>query len=134
MTRKKKAAASPALTRRELDIMSVLWERGEASATEVRDQVGENLAYTTVSTILRILERKGVVAYRPGPGKSHIYYPLLDREAAGGSVLDRLLARVYDHSPVRLLTHLVSREAVSKDDIRQMRELLAAAEKRKKGK
>lgn len=81
----------PQLTRRELDIMSVLWEKGEATVTEVRDRVDPDLAYTSVSTMIRTLELKGYVSHRRGEGKTHIYFPIVDAETAGESALGRVL-------------------------------------------
>ena len=60
------------LTQRELDIMSVLWELGEATVTEVRDRVDPNLAYTSISSMIRTLEIKGHVSHRRGEGKTHV--------------------------------------------------------------
>ena len=108
--------------------MGALWELGEATVTQVRERLDPGLAYTSVSTVLRLLEMKGMVGHRRGSGKTHVYHPLVDAETAGGSVLDRVLARVYRGSPVRLLAHLITRESVTEDDLRRMRELLDAAE------
>ena len=71
------------LTKRELDIMSVLWELGEATVAEVRDRVDPDLAYTSVSTMVRMLETKGYVGHKPGEGKAHVYFPRIDATAAG---------------------------------------------------
>ncbi|PYO45418.1 MAG: CopY family transcriptional repressor, partial [Gemmatimonadetes bacterium] len=56
------------LTQRELDIMSVLWELGEATVYEVRDRIDPDLAYTSVSSMIRMLEIKGYVSHRRGEG------------------------------------------------------------------
>ena len=63
------------LTPRELDIMSVLWELGEATVTEVRDRIDTELAYTGVSSMIRTLELKGYVAHRKGEGRTHLGPP-----------------------------------------------------------
>lgn len=115
----------PKLTQRELDIMSVLWEVGEATATEVRDAVNPSLAYTSISTMLRTLELKGFVSHRRGEGKTHVYFPVLAREAAGQSVLRRVLEKLYGGSPVKLLAHLVEHTALSDAELARMRRLLA---------
>ena len=75
------------LTKRELDIMSVLWELGEATVNEVRDRVDPNLAYTGISSMIRTLETKGYVSHRRGEGKTHVYFPVIGAEKAGESVL-----------------------------------------------
>lgn len=118
------------LTQRELDIMSVLWERGEATVTEVRDRVDPDLAYTSVSTMIRTLEMKGYVSHRKGEGKTHIYFPVIDAETAGESVLGRVLNKVYGGSPIKLLAHLVEQNRLSEKELERMRELLKKPRRR----
>ena len=122
------------LTPRELDIMSVLWELGEATVTEVRDRIDPGLAYTGVSSMIRTLELKGYVSHRRGEGRTHVYYPLIEREAAGESALARVLDKVYGGSPIKLLAHLVEQRQLSEKEIERMRELLEEkpAKKRRK--
>src|SRR5215213_6138879 len=112
------------LTQRELDIMSVLWELGEATANEVRERVDPSLAYTSISTMIRTLELKGYVSHRRGEGKTHVYFPVIDAETAGESALGRLLDKIYGGSPIKLLAHLVERRKLSEDELTRMRDLL----------
>ncbi|NUP71937.1 MAG: BlaI/MecI/CopY family transcriptional regulator, partial [Gemmatimonadaceae bacterium] len=105
------------LTQRELDIMSVLWELGEATVTEVRDQVDPALAYTSISSMIRTLELKGYVSHRRGEGKTHVYFPVVDAETAGESALSRLLEKVYGGSPIKLLAHLVDQTRLSEKEL-----------------
>jgi predicted transcriptional regulator len=119
------------LTQRELDIMSVLWELGEATVTEVRDRVDPNLAYTTISSMIRTLELKGYVSHRRGEGKTHVYFPAVDAETAGESALSRLLEKVYGGSPIKLLAHLVDQKRLSEKELTRMRELLKRPPKRR---
>ena len=120
------------LTQRELDIMSVLWDLGEATATEVRDRVDPNLAYTSISSMIRTLEMKGYVSHRRGEGKIHVYSPIIDSETAGESVLGRVLDKVYGGSPIKLLAHLVDQHRLSDKELTRMRNLLKRAPKRPK--
>ena len=62
--------------------MSVLWELGEATVTEVRDRDDSELAYTSISSMIRTLDLKGYVSHRRGEGKTHIYFPAIDPETA----------------------------------------------------
>ena len=119
------------LTKRELDIMSVLWELGEATATEVRDRVDASLAYTSISTMIRTLEMKGYVSHRRGEGKTHVYYPVIDQEMAGASALGRVLEKIYGGSPIKLLAHLVEQRRLSETELARMRALLKRSTKRK---
>jgi BlaI family penicillinase repressor len=117
------------LTQRELDIMSVLWELGEATANEVRERVDPSLAYTSVSTMIRTLEMKGYVSHRRGEGKSHVYYPVIDAEMAGESALGRVLDKIYGGSPIKLLAQLVEQRKLSDAELARMRELLKRSKK-----
>jgi predicted transcriptional regulator len=119
------------LTQRELDIMSVLWELGEATVTEIRDRVDPDLAYTSISSMVRTLELKRYVSHRRGEGKTHVYFPVIDSEAAGESALGRVLDKVYGGSPIKLLAHLVDRQRLSEKELERMRELLKKPAKRK---
>ena len=120
------------LTQRELDIMSVLWELGEATVTEVRDKVDPDLAYTSVSTMIRTLELKGYVSHRRGEGKTHVYFPLIDAQAAGETALGRVLDKIYGGSPLKLLAHLVEQRKLSDADLARMRDLLERSKKKKR--
>jgi BlaI family penicillinase repressor len=117
------------LTKRELDIMSVLWQLGEATVTEVRDRVDPNLAYTGISSMIRTLETKGYVSHRRGEGKTHVYFPVIEREAAGESALGRVLDKIYGGSPIKLLAHLVDQHRLSDKELARMRDLLKRPKK-----
>jgi predicted transcriptional regulator len=117
------------LTQRELDIMGVLWDRGEATVTEVRNEIDPDLSYTSISSMIRTLELKGYVSHRRGEGKTHVYFPVIDAEKAGESVLRRVLDKVYGGSPIKLLAHLMDQKRISQKDLARMRAIL----KKKKG-
>jgi predicted transcriptional regulator len=112
-----------AFTDRELDVMSVLWDLGNASVAEVRDRLADDLAYTTVLTILRTLEEKGYTGHTEA-GKAYRYHPLVERQDAGASVLRRLTRKLFKNSPELLLTHLVSDRGLGEDELRRMQKLL----------
>jgi predicted transcriptional regulator len=112
-----------AFTDRELDVMSVLWDLDSATVAEVRERLTDDLAYTTVLTVLRTLEQKGYVGHT-GEGRAHRYRPLVKREAAGRSALRRLVDKVFDGSPEMLLTNLVSDKNLTDEELRRLRRLL----------
>src|SRR5213083_96126 len=120
-----------AFTDRELDVMSVLWDLDSATVAEVRERLADDLAYTTVLTVLRTLEQKGYVGHT-GEGRAHRYRPLVKREAAGRSALRRLEDKVFDGSPELLLTQLVSDKNLSDEELRRLRKLLANRLREKK--
>jgi BlaI family penicillinase repressor len=119
------------LTKRELDIMGVLWELGEATVTEVRDRVDPDLAYTSISSMIRTLEMKGYVSHRRGEGKTHVYFPVIEPEKAGASALGRVLDKIYGGSPIKLLAHLMDQHKVSDKELARMRDLLKRPKKRR---
>ena len=119
------------LTQRELDIMGVLWELGEGTVTEVRDRVDPDLAYTSISSMIRTLELKGFVSHRRGEGKTHVYFPVIAPEAAGESALGRVLEKIYGGSPIKLLAHLVQQKRMSPKELERMRDLLKKAPKKR---
>jgi predicted transcriptional regulator len=112
-------------TDRELDVMAVLWDRGSATVAEVRERLPDDLAYTTVLSVLRTLEEKGHVGHRE-EGKAHRYIPLVERRVAGRSALARLIDTVFNGSPELLLTQLVSDRDLSDDQIKKLRRLMDA--------
>lgn len=115
----------PVFTDRELDVMGVLWDRGASTVAEVREHLTDDLAYTTVLTILRVLEEKGHVGHEE-EGRAYRYHALVAREEAGSSALRRMTRKLFGGSPEMLLTQLVADRSLSEDDLRRMRELLDA--------
>jgi len=112
-------------TERELDVMAVLWDRGASTVAEVRDRLSDELAYTTVLTVLRTLEEKGYVGHRE-EGKAYRYSALVERRTAGTSALRRMMRKLFKDSPELLLTQLVSDRDLSDEELRRMRRLLDA--------
>ena len=110
-------------TDRELDIMAVLWDLESATVTEVRDALHDDLAYTTVLTILRTLEEKGYVTHDE-EGRAHRYRPLVEKAAAEKSALGRLVKKLFKGSPELLLTQLVADRKLSAADLKRMRKLI----------
>jgi len=110
-------------TDRELDVMAVLWRRGSGTVNEVRDDLDDDLAYTTVLTILRTLEEKGFITHL-AEGKAHRYLPAVTQDLAGKSVLARMLDKVFAGSPEMLLTQLVNERDLDADDLLRLRKLL----------
>ena len=117
--------AEISFTERELDVMAVLWELGSGTVAEVRDRMSDDLAYTTVLTVLRTLEEKGYVGHEE-EGRAYRYFAAVEREAAGQSALRRVLGKLFAGSPELLLTQLVRERGVDPQALRRMRELLDA--------
>jgi len=114
------------LTDREADVMQVLWDHGPSVVNEVKDKLADELAYTTVLTILRTLEQKGYVKHEE-EGRVHRYFAAVKEQAARKSALQHLTGKLFKGSSELLFTHLVSDQKLSQDQIKRMRELLAEA-------
>lgn len=112
------------LADREAEIMEVLWDAGPSTVAEVKERVTDDLAYTTVLTILRTLENKGYVTHDP-EGKAHRYSALIERNDAQRSALRAMAEKFFKGSTAGLLTHLVADEQLKPADVKRLRELLA---------
>lgn len=111
------------LTPRETEIMNVLWDRGPSTVAEVRDALDDGSAYTTILTLMRVLEEKGIVARR-AEGKAHRYRALVRRDAARSRAVDGVLGQFFRGSAELMLTQLVARRDLDEDALRRLRTLL----------
>jgi len=118
------------LSGRELDVMNVLWEQGSATVSEVLDQLHDELAYTTVLTILQRLEGKGHVRHDPD-GKAHRYVPLVEREEAQDSAIQRMTRKLFLDSPGLLMSRLLRKGTLTEDQLLELRNLLDERLKKK---
>jgi predicted transcriptional regulator len=112
------------LTDREADIMRVLWERGPSSVSEVRAELKSELAYTTVQTMLRILETKGFATHE-AEGRQHRFFAAVPENSARQSAMKHLVAKLFRGSSELLFTQLVSDQKLTPEQIRRMRRLLS---------
>jgi len=112
------------LADREAELMQVLWDFGPSTVAEVRERVTDDLAYTTVLSMLRTLESKGYVGH-DAEGKAHRYAALIDRDAARRSELRAMSEKFFKGSTATLLTHFVAEEKLSDADVQRLRALLA---------
>jgi len=110
-------------TERELDVMSILWRRGSATVAEVRGELGEDLAYTSVLSALQTLESKGYVGHEV-EGRAYRYHPLVEPEEAGGTAVARILDKIFHGSAELMLAQLVSGRRIPRKELKRMRRLL----------
>lgn len=113
------------LTPVELELMQIVWRKGEVSVADVLEALPpeRKLAYTSVSTVLRILEQKGVLGSRK-VGRGHLYSALLPREAYEVQSVRHLVETVFDGTPSALVERLVEAVPLSPEEVEQIRELL----------
>jgi BlaI family penicillinase repressor len=114
---------SVTLTRRELDLMSVLWKLGSATVAEVRERLADELAYPTVLTMLRNLELKGYARHEE-EGRAFRYFPTLQPNDAGDGALRRLVSKVYQGSRELLVSRLIADDKISPAELRRIKQLL----------
>lgn len=116
---------SATLTEAELRLMNVLWEKGPATVQQVLDALPEDppLAYNSVLTTMRILERKGY-AKHVTDGRAHVYAPVLGRKEASRHEVKHLLNRFFKNSHELLVLNLIEDETIDKDELKRLRELL----------
>ena len=109
---------------RELEVMSVLWRLGSATVSEMREELGQELAYTSVLSALQTLEEKSYVRHK-AEGRAYRYFAVVGAERAGGSALDRIRDAIFHGSAERMFAQLVSDRKLGRDELERMRHLLA---------
>jgi len=123
---------SPTLTEAELRLMDVLWARGDATVGDVVEALGDPpLAYNTVLTTLRILEKKGYVTHRAA-GRAFVYSPQVGRDEARTNVVDYVVSRFFDNSPSELMLKLLDTEGIDEREAARLRALLDRAKSERK--
>ncbi|GJM21040.1 MAG: transcriptional regulator [Planctomycetota bacterium] len=122
-------ATDPVPTERELAILKVLWEQGEASVREVYEALREHLpiVQNTVQAFLRTMEAKGLVTHRT-EGRSFIYQPTTPREDTNRSMLSGLLDRVFDGAMDELVENAFALRRPTDNELQRLRDLIDQAE------
>ena len=112
------------LTKAEEQIMQHLWKLGEGSVQEVIASMGggKQPSRTTVSTVIRLLEEKGVVGHRPSAGRGYIYYPLLKKEDYSHNHLKEFISCYFDNSFTSLVCFFVKENNYSIQELDEMLE------------
>jgi predicted transcriptional regulator len=112
----------PLLTRGETDVMRVLWKRGHATVAEIVEEYTRPIAYTTVLTVLRVLEEKGYVTHEKElSGRAHVYQPSVDEQRAQRSHLRDLLERMFAGRPDEMVNGLLDNERLTRADLEALR-------------
>jgi predicted transcriptional regulator len=126
---RRRKSSHNALTPVELEMMNVIWRVGPCTVARVLEELRpeRELAYTSVSTIVRILEQKGYVTSVKA-GRGHRYEAAVSKADYQATSLHTLLTRVFDSEPSMLVQRLLDSEALTADELAQIKALL-----RKKG-
>jgi predicted transcriptional regulator len=122
---------SATLTEAELRLMEVLWQRGPSTVQQVLDALpgDKPLAYNSVLTIIRILEKKGHVGHaRSTDGRAFVYAPLVERATATRSEVRHLVQRLFQNSHELLVLNILEDASLSEDELKRLKQYLKERE------
>lgn len=114
---------SATLTEAELRIMDVLWRKGSGTVQQVLDWLPSTLAYNSILTTIRILEKKGHVKHIKD-GRAHVYEPIIGRQEATRSEIQHLVGRFFRNSHEALVLNILQDEELDPDKLKRLREML----------
>jgi BlaI family transcriptional regulator, penicillinase repressor len=122
---------SDTLTGQELEIMKVIWPRGQATVREVYDDLRtrRSIAYTSVQTMMNVLETKGHLKRQPGAKTANVYAPVRPQQLVVKSMVRDFVNRVFDGSARPLLVHLLKEKGLTDRERRELQQLLDKEEK-----
>jgi len=122
---------SETLTEAELRVMNVVWSKEPATVQQVLDWLSADydLAYNSVLTTIRILEKKGYLKHTKD-GRAHIYRPVIAREEASRSEVRHLVGRFFGNSHQSLLLNLLQERNFNAEDLKQLRQILEASQRK----
>ena len=122
---------SEILTEAELRVMKVLWERGSGTVQQVLDSMEEKpaLAYNSVLTTIRVLERKGYLEHIKD-GRAHVYAPVVRQQEATRSEIRRLASRFFGNSHEDLVLNILEDRGVEREELARLRKMLDRGEGR----
>ena len=111
----------------ELELLKVIWERGEATVREVFQDVlkQRKIAYTTVLTIMGVLERKGHLTKRAGE-RAYVYAPAVPQDEMVKNMVDEFVGRLFNGSAQPLLVHLVGDRRIQPQELAEVEKLVKA--------
>jgi predicted transcriptional regulator len=117
------------LTEAELRLMKMLWQRGESAVGDLVAAMPEGtaLAYNSVLTTIRILEQKGYVHHRQ-EGRAFLYSPSIAEHEASKTEVRHIMQRFFGNSRERLLLSLLGDDEITPDELRRLKQAIAAAE------
>ena len=114
---------SAILTEAELRIMDVLWRKGSGTVQQVLDWLPSALAYNSVLTTIRTLEKKGHVKHLKD-GRAHIYEPIIGRDQATRSEIRHLVGRFFSNSHEALVLNILQDEGIDAAELKRLRDML----------
>jgi len=124
-------AKTPKLGAVQLQIMQVLWQKGQATAREVTEELNQDkpTAHTTVQTLLRQLEAKGAITHDV-QDRTFIYRPLSQENEVTTTAAHQLLVRFFNNSVSGFVAHLLKNEKIDDEEMKRLRQLIEEADQR----
>ena len=119
-------------TDRELEALKVLWHRKEATVREIcreMNKAGQDLAYTTVLSLMQVMEQKGLVTHRQD-GKAYVYRPVIERQNAFRQLASDFLDKVFDGALEQYIVHALESRRISAAELDKIEALIAEARHR----
>ena len=118
------------LTDQELEIMKIVWARERATVRDVYEELlsERKIAYTTVMTMMGILEKKGHLK-RSSSGRAYVYRPAKPKSQVVGGIVQDFVRKVFDGSAKPLLVHLAENQEISEEEIEEIRRMLRKKKK-----
>jgi predicted transcriptional regulator len=116
---------SVTLTEAELRLMDILWQKGPATVQQVVESLPEKqpLAYNSVLTTMRILEKKGYVEHVKD-GRAHVYKPLVERREASRFEIRHLVNRFFKDSHEALVLNIIEDQSIDAEELQRLRQLV----------
>ena len=116
----------------QLKIMKIFWQRGECAVSDVFSEISKerDLAYTTIATMLRKMEARGLITHR-ADGRTFIYRAAIDEQSVTSNMSEHLLDRLFEGSLSDLVCHLLQTRDVSRDELVKIEKLIAERKKAK---
>ena len=116
---------SEILTEAELRVMKVLWEKGSGTVQQVLDSITEKpaLAYNSILTTIRILERKGYLEHSKD-GRAHVYVPVVRQQEATRSEIRHLVSRFFKNSQEDLVLNILEDQGIEPEELDRLRKML----------
>lgn len=109
----------------EMQVLSVLWERGDSTAREVRQAMpdGKKRAYTSILSVMQVMEKKGLLTHS-NRGVAHVYKPAVNKNQIIRPFVRKVVTEVFGGKPAAMMQALLDTEAISDEELSQIRQLL----------
>jgi predicted transcriptional regulator len=115
----------------ELEILNILWEKGQATVKEVNEEINKTKesGYTTTLKLLQIMHEKGLVSRYP-TGKQHVYQAKIEEEKAQKDILNGFMQNLYRGNAMKMVMQILGNHNTTKDELEQLRQVINSLEQK----